>query len=96
MKAFISIDTEGIGGIVRERETDPNKGGESYQQSRRLMTQEGNAAIEGCVKGGATEVLIADSHWNFDNLVPEDLHETATLLRGTPRSFSMVQDLDAS
>lgn len=87
---------EGIGGIVREIETDPTKGGEAYQQSRRLMTQEGNAAIEGCVKAGATEVLIADSHWNFDNLLPEELHEAATLLRGTPRSFSMVHDLDAS
>ena len=96
MKAFISIDMEGICGIVREIETDPNKGGEAYQQSRRLMTQEGNAAIEGCLKGGATEVLIADSHWNFDNLISEELNEAATLLRGTPRSFSMVQDLDAS
>lgn len=96
MKAFISIDMEGIGGIVREIETDPIKGGEAYQQSRRLMTQEGNAAIEGCVKAGAAEILIADSHWNFDNLIPEDLHEAATLLRGTPRSFSMVQGLDGS
>src|SRR5256886_14405079 len=60
------------------------------------MTQEGNAAIEGCLKGGATEVLIADSHWNFDILIPEELHEGATLLRGPPRGFSMVQDLDAS
>ena len=96
MKAFISIDMEGICGIVREVETDPNKGGEAYQQSRRLMTQEANAAIKGCVEGGATDILIADSHWNFDNLIPEDLNEAATLLRGTPRSFSMVQDLDAS
>src|SRR5437879_11738223 len=96
MKAFISIDMEGICGVVREIETDPTKGGEAYQQSRRLMTQEGNAAIEGCLKAGATEVLIADSHWNFDNLIPEELHEGATVLRGTPRGFSMVQDLDAS
>src|SRR5438132_264266 len=96
MKAFISIDMEGICGVVREIETHPTKGGEAYQQSRRLMTQEGNAAIEGCLKAGATEVLIADSHWNFDNLIPEELHEGATLLRGTPRGFSMVQDLDAS
>ncbi len=87
---------EGIGGIVREVETDPTKGGEAYQQSRHLMTQEGNAAIEGCLKGGATEIVIADSHWNFDNLIPEEVHEAATLLRGTPRSLSMVQDLDAS
>ena len=96
MKVYISIDMEGIGGIVREIETDPIKGGEAYQQSRRLMTQEANAAIEGSVKAGATEIVIADSHWNFDNLIPEELHDAATLLRGTPRSFSMVQDLDAS
>jgi len=96
MKAFISIDMEGICGVVREIETDPIKGGEAYQQSRHLMTQEANAAIEGCVKAGATEILIADSHWNFDNLIPEELHEAATLLRGTPRGFSMVEDLDAS
>ena len=47
MKVFISIDMEGICGIVGEKETDPLKGGEAYQASRRLMTQEGNAAIEG-------------------------------------------------
>ena len=96
MKVFISIDMEGICGIVGERETDPQKGGEAYQASRRLMTQEGNAAIEGCMKAGASEILIADSHWNFDNLIPEELHEAATLLRGTPRQFSMVHDLDRS
>ena len=92
MKAFISIDMEGICGVVREIETDPGKGGEAYQQSRLLMTLEGNAAIEGCLKAGVTEVLIADSHWNFDNLIPEELHEAATLLRGTPRGYAMVQD----
>ncbi len=96
MKVFISIDMEGICGVVGELETDPNKGGEAYQANRRLMTQEGNAAIEGCVKAGATDILIADSHWNFDNLVPEELHEAATLVRGTPRASSMVQGLDAS
>jgi len=96
MKAYISIDMEGVCGIVREIETDPKKGGDAYQQSRHLMTQEANAAIEGCIKGGATEVLIADSHWNFDNLIPEELHEGATLLRGTPRGLSMMQELDAS
>src|SRR5207245_6969252 len=96
MKAFISVDMEGNCGCVREIETDPNKGGEAYQQGQQLMTQEANAAIEGCIKAGATEILIADSHWNFDNLIPEQLHEAATLLRGTPRGFSMVEGLDAS
>src|SRR5436309_12797427 len=95
MKAYISIDMEGICGIVREIETDPKKGGDAYQQSRHLMTQEANAAIEGWIKGGATEVLSAASHWNFDNLSAEELHEAATLLRGTPRALSMTPALDA-
>lgn len=96
MKAFLSVDMEGICGIVNERETDPEKGGEAYQASRRLMTGEANAAIEGCVRAGAKEVLVADSHWNFDNLIPEELHEAATLLRGWPRPGSMVGGLDGS
>jgi len=96
MKVFLSVDMEGIAGIVNELETDPVKGGQAYQESRRLMTREANAAIEGCLHGGAKEILVADSHWNFDNLIPEELHEAATLLRGHPRAFSMVHDLDAT
>ena len=96
MKAYVSVDMEGIGGIVEEIETDPDKGGERYVQSRHRMTAEANAAIEGCVKAGATDVLVADSHWNFNNLIPEELHEAATLLRGKPRSHSMVHELDES
>src|SRR2546422_9017250 len=96
MKAFISIDMEGICGVVRKIDTDPIKGGEANQQSRHLRTQEANAATEGCVKAGATDILIADSHCNFDNRIPEELHEAATRLRGTPRGSSMVEALDAA
>ncbi len=95
-KVYISVDMEGIGGIVEEIETDPEKGGERYVQSRHRMTAEANAAIEGCLKAGADEILVADSHWNFNNLIPEELNEAAVLLRGTPRSSSMVHDLDGS
>jgi len=96
MKVFLSVDMEGICGIVGETETDPEKGGERYRENCHLMTQEANAAIEGCVEAGAKDVLVADSHWNFDNLVREELHEVARLFRGAPRPFSMVQGLDDS
>ena len=96
MKVFLSVDMEGICGVVGEKETDPVNGGEAYRANCHRMTAEANAAIEGALKGGATEVLVADSHWNFDNLIPEELNEAATLLRGSPRPFSMVQDLDGS
>lgn len=96
VKVFLSVDMEGICGVVGEKETDPENGGAAYQANCHRMTAEANAAIEGCVKAGATEVLVADSHWNFDNLIPEELHEAATLMRGSPRPFSMAQDLDGS
>ncbi len=96
MKIFISVDMEGIGGVVTERQTDPEKGGPAYEESRRLMTGETNAAIEGCLEAGAKGILVADSHWNFTNLIAEQLHEAATLLSGQPRAWSMVEGLDAT
>lgn len=96
MKVFLSVDMEGITGVVSELETNPERGGEAYEANRHRMTREANAAIEGCLAAGAQEIVVADSHWNFDNLIPEELHEAATLLRGRPRSFSMLQDLDGS
>ncbi len=96
MKVFISVDMEGICGVVGDKETDPENGGEAYRANCRRMTVEANAAIEGALKAGATEVLVADSHWNFDNLIPEELNPAAVLLRGSPRPFSMVHDLDGS
>ncbi len=96
MKVFISVDMEGICGVVGDRETDPENGGDAYRMNCHRMTAEANAAIEGSLKAGATDILVADSHWNFDNLVPEELNPSARLVRGYPRPFSMVQNLDGS
>ena len=96
MKIFLSVDMEGICGVVGDKETDPENGGDAYQENCHRMTAEANAAIEGALKAGATEIVVADSHWNFDNLIPEELAEAAKLMRGYPRAFSMVHDLDGS
>ncbi len=96
MKVFLSVDMEGICGIVHEKQTDPYQGGREYEEACRLMTAEANAAIQGCVDAGADDILVADSHWDFRNLIPEELHEAATLLRGKPRALSMAQGLDTS
>ncbi len=96
MKVFLSVDMEGICCVVSDQETDPVNGGIAYQENRHRMTAEATAAIEGCLKAGADEIVVADSHWNFDNLIPEELHPAARLMRGYPRPFSMVHDLDGS
>ncbi|MBC7338820.1 MAG: M55 family metallopeptidase [Firmicutes bacterium] len=95
MKVYISADLEGISGITHWDETG-KEGGEDYQRARRLMTREVNAAVEGAVEAGATEVVVNDSHGHMRNLLIEELHPAARLISGSPKPFSMVQGLDGS
>jgi D-amino peptidase len=54
-----------------------------------LMVGETNAAIEGALAGGATEILVNDSHLSMHNLLPEAIHPAATVLQGQ-KPWSMV------
>ena len=87
MKVYISVDMEGIGGISHSKPTDRDDAG--YPAAVRLMVGEANAAIEGAFDGGATEVLVNDSHGYMFNLPPEDLDPRAVLLQGQ-KPWSMV------
>jgi D-amino peptidase len=96
MRVYISVDMEGIAGVVHEDQTDPvqpRHGGE-YNRFRRLMTSEANAAISGALDAGATAVLVNDSHWLMRNLLAEELHPSAELLSGGPKRLSMVEGID--
>ncbi|HEU4648622.1 MAG TPA: M55 family metallopeptidase [Gemmatimonadales bacterium] len=96
MRVYISVDMEGIAGIVHEDQTnpvDPRCAGE-YARGRRLMTAEANAAIEGALDAGATAVLVNDSHWQMRNLLAEELHEAAELLSGGPKRLSMMEGIE--
>ena len=87
MKVYISVDMEGIGGISHSLPTD--RGDAGYPAAVALMVGEANAAIEGAFAGGATEVLVNDSHGLMFNLTPEDLDPRAVLLQGQ-KPWSMV------
>ena len=93
MRVYISIDMEGVAGVVHEDQTDPidpRHAGE-YNRFRRLMTSEANAAVEGALAAGATRILVNDSYWLMRNLLAEDLHPKAELLSGGPKLGSMVE-----
>ena len=94
MKIFISVDIEGVAGVVHP--DDGKLSGEEYQRARRWMTAEANAAILGAVDAGAEEIVVADSHYNMRNLLIEDLVEEARLqiVRGSPRPLGMVNGVD--
>jgi len=79
-KVFISVDMEGLAGVVNGPEVNP--AGPDYPLFRTIMAGETNAAIEGAFRGGATHVLVRDGHGNKNNLRPSDVDPRATLLRG--------------
>jgi D-amino peptidase len=60
------------------------------------MTEEANAAILGARAGGATEIVINDSHNDMNNLLLEELDPWADVIFGSPKPFSMMQGLDST
>jgi D-amino peptidase len=96
MRVFISVDMEGVAGVVHEDQTNPvdPRCAAEYGRFRRLMTQEANAAVEGALNGGATSILVNDSHWTMRNLLAEELHPAAELLSGGPKTWSMMEGVE--
>ena len=93
LKIFISVDMEGISGVIHW--DDVSREGDDYPLFRKLMTQETNAAIEGALAAGATEILVRDSHDTGRNILPDLLRPEAELLRdwsGGP--LSMMEGID--
>ncbi len=94
MKVFISVDIEGVACVTHRDQTKLE--GTEYEMGRRWMTAEANAAIEGALEAGATEIVVADSHGHMRNLIPDDLHQDVLLIQGTPRALSMMDGIDAT
>ncbi len=87
MKVWISVDMEGIAGV---NHAGPTQAGHArYPAMVDLMVAETNAAIEGALAGGATEVVVNDSHGSMFNLLPGALHPAARAIQGQ-KVWSMV------
>jgi D-amino peptidase len=93
VKVFISFDMEGVAGIVDWSQCRPP--GQPYEEGRRLLLGEVNAAIDGAIAGGATEIICNDSHGAMFNLDPALLHGHATYVSGRHKPLYMMQGLDA-
>jgi D-amino peptidase len=94
VKVFISFDMEGVAGIV---DWSQCRGpGQPYEEGRRLLLGEVNAAIDGAMAGGATEIVCNDSHGTMNNLDPAELHGQAAYVSGRHKPLYMMQGLDAT
>ena len=94
MKVFISFDMEGVAGIV---DWSQCRGpGPAYEEGRRLLLGEVNAAIDGALAAGATEIICNDSHGTMNNLDPAALDGQASYVSGRHKPLYMMQGLDAT
>tara|TARA_Y100000294_G_scaffold98708_1_gene91812 strand:+ start:2059 stop:2898 length:840 start_codon:yes stop_codon:yes gene_type:complete len=93
-KIFISADLEGVVGAVTGEQLGPS--GFEYQRFREFMTGEVNAAINAARSAGATEILVADSHGNGQNLLIEKLPKDVQVIRSWPRPLGMMEGINAS
>jgi D-amino peptidase len=92
MKVFLSTDMEGTAGVV---DWDQCTGdGPEVAAGRRLLLAEVNAAIEGAIAGGATEIVVNDSHSTMRNLPAAELAGQASYISGSHKPLYMMQGLD--
>jgi len=94
VRVYISVDMEGISGVNGDNQT--NASGNEYGRARKLMAEDANAAIRGAFAGGATDVLVNDSHGGQRNLLPEDLDPRARLISHSFKRHGMMEGLDST
>jgi D-amino peptidase len=94
MKVFLSSDMEGTAGVVEWEQCVGD--GPAAAAGRRLLLDEVNAAIEGAIDGGASEIVVNDSHATMRNLPPDAIAGQASYISGSHKPLYMMQGLDAS
>ena len=87
MRVYISVDMEGIAGVSHHKPT--SRTDSEYPAAVDLMVGETNAAIDGALAAGASDILVNDSHGGMYNLRPAALHAAARVLQGQ-KPWSMV------
>lgn len=93
MRVLVSVDMEGIAGVVHSDDIQP--GHSEYERNRALLTAEASAAVRGVYAYESdAQVLVTDAHAQFRNLLPELLDRRAELLRGTPKPDGMMAGLN--
>jgi len=93
-KVFMITDMEGVDGIFdSDVQCLPYKS-TRWEESHKLLTGEINAAVDGLLAGGATDVVVWDGHDSSQTLSVLDIHPRARLLTGVP--VDITHELDSS
>ena len=92
LKVHISVDMEGVAGAVTGDQLGP--AGFEYARFREFMTREAVTAVEAAKAAGATDVVVADSHGNGENLLIDQFPADVRVVRSWPRALGMMAGVD--
>ena len=92
MKVYMSVDLEGITGVVGSYQV-PGSG--ALPEVRELVTADVNAAIAGAKEAGATTIWVNENHSGRD-LILEKVDPAAEVIVGKPKPLMTVDGLDSS
>lgn len=85
MRVYMMTDQEGAAGVLNSADfAGPDC--RYYEVARELVTLEVNAAVEGCLEAGATDVLVVDGH-GPGTIDIRRLHPAARLFAGRPMGY---------
>ncbi|MEM0380284.1 MAG: M55 family metallopeptidase [Desulfurococcaceae archaeon] len=94
MKAYVSLDIEGLPGLASITMLTP--GSSQFNIGSRLITIFAKKTAEYLFENGFDKVVIADSHGYMTNIDYMEMPRNVSLIQGYPRPFSMVYGVDKS
>src|SRR3979490_2810123 len=83
---FMITDAEGVAGVCRQDQTEPKDA-----EMRQLLTGEINAAVQGFLEGGASEVVVWDGHDGSQTLSVLTIEPRARLVMGGLGSTMLLE-----
>lgn len=94
MRVYISADMEGVTGVTHPEDVIPGRS--RYEQFRRFLTADVNAAIDGAGRAGASEFLVNEAHDGMRNIVLEDLDPRAEVIVGQRKPLVMMEGVEGT
>jgi len=91
-RLFVSADMEGCAAVSSQLALAPER--PEWTAARHWMTQEVVAVSEAALESGYDEVIVADSHGNAHNIIPDLLPPKTRLIRSWPRPLLQVQGVE--
>jgi len=92
MKAYISVDMEGMPGIYHVAQTAPKAF--LHNEGREIATRITLLVSESLHNNGVDSITVADSHWYMGSIFYDKLPDYVRLIRGSLRPVSMVYGIE--